>query len=523
MERSARAVAWLVVVARASAYCGCSNAVPASETVATLERSFATRVAGRERLAQRILSLARSHASARAAGRSAPLRLHLTGPSGVGKSFLAELVANSFFEESARYTALRAARRRRRSSAASPPPRPTRRRPSAPRPCPRRRRRARPPRSRGGGGGGGGSGARRVAPRAPRPARAAPPPPPSHRWPPPSRPSPPPPRRRVVAGRAGRPRGGLLGWAAAAFGWSAGSLADDYWGVAPAPYPTQCGVAWWKFATVEDEAEGRALCKAEALRALAAAVRAVRACDRAVLVFEDVNRLPLGALRLLEPLTQPVLRSGADAVDAPKAVVVLTSDLYGGPDAGDFLLEEGMGVEDAAAVVEAQGARMWRGAPPAWWARRADAPAAKREWTGAFSYDGRVVADVAAFVRRGPADWRAHGITHFRHAVLEPELEAAARALLEKSRVRVDEAPWSAFHETAATTHVYTSSLLLRTAERRVNPNTPYERVVVDVTWDVAHLPEAVFSGDARVAVAGMSGVSWMMEGKGGAEGCGLW
>ena len=104
MERSARAVAWLVVVARASAYCGCSNAVPASETVATLERSFATRVAGRERLAQRILSLARSHASARAAGRSAPLRLHLTGPSGVGKSFLAELVADSFFEESARYT-----------------------------------------------------------------------------------------------------------------------------------------------------------------------------------------------------------------------------------------------------------------------------------------------------------------------------------------------------------------------------------------------------------------------------------
>ena len=98
-------------------------------------------------------------------------------------------------------------------------------------------------------------------------------------------------------------------------------------------------------------------------------MRAVRACDRAVLVFEDVNRLPLGALRLLEPLTQPVLRSGADAVDAAKAVVVLTSDLYGGPDAGDFLLEEGMGVEDAAAVVEAQGARMWRGAPPAWWAR----------------------------------------------------------------------------------------------------------------------------------------------------------
>ena len=66
-------------------------------------------------------------------------------------------------------------------------------------------------------------------------------------------------------------------------------------------------------------------------------------------------------------------------------------------------------------------------------------------------------------------------------------------------RVRVDEAPWSAFHETAATTHVYTSSLLLRTAERRVNPNTPYERVVVDVTWDVEHLPDAVFRGSVVV------------------------
>ena len=30
-------------------------------------------------------------------------------------------------------------------------------------------------------------------------------------------------------------------------------------------------------------------------------------------------------------------------------------------------------------------------------------------------------------MRRGPADWRAHGITHFRHAVLEPELEALTR------------------------------------------------------------------------------------------------
>ena len=47
-----------------------------------------------------------------------------------------------------------------------------------------------------------------------------------------------------------------------------------------------------------------------------------------------------------------------------------------------------------------------------------------------------------------------------------------------------------------------------------MNPNTPYERVVVDVTWDVEHLPDAVFRGDDRVAVAGMSeSVLWMMEG----------
>ncbi|KAK7235292.1 hypothetical protein SO694_000681101 [Aureococcus anophagefferens] len=394
MERSARAVAWLVVVARASAYCGCSNAVPASETVATLERSFATRVAGRERLAQRILSLARSHASARAAGRSAPLRLHLTGPSGVGKSFLAELVANSFFEESAlhRYAAAGAGR----ATAA------LRRRPR---------------------------------------------------------------RRQGLRGDGRRRRG-----------------------------PARGG------------GDGRGAAEAAAAAAAAGGAAAARAAPAA-------------------------------------AVVVLTSDLYGGPDAGDFLLEEGMGVEDAAAVVEAQGARMCAARrarvgratsplalPPldgaeldaaiALYLRHdvaravhdalrfafaelrvlpnssaglggADAPEAK--------VDGRVLLrcrrvarDAAAFVRRGPADWRAHGITHFRHAVLEPELEAAARALLEKSRVRVDE-PVVRVPRDRGDDPRPTSSLLLRTAERRVNPNTPYERVVVDVTWDVEHLPARSF------------------------------
>ena len=48
--------------------------------------------------------------------------------------------------------------------------------------------------------------------------------------------------------------GGLLGLLSAAlFGWQAGDLADAYWGTAPAPYPTQCGVAWWKFASFSDE------------------------------------------------------------------------------------------------------------------------------------------------------------------------------------------------------------------------------------------------------------------------------
>lgn len=93
-------------------------------------------------------------------------------------------------------------------------------------------------------------------------------------------------------------------------------------------------------------------------------------------------------------------------------------------------------------------------------------------------------------MRRGPDEWRCHGITHFRHRVLEPEFDAAVRLLLQTSKVRVDEAGWTALHETADRTIVYTSSLLLKTARTPLNPNTPYERTVVDVHWDLIHLPD---------------------------------
>ena len=128
---------------------------------------------------------------------------------------------------------------------------------------------------------------------------------------------------------------------------------------------------------------------------------------------------------------------------------------------------------------------------------RAAHPSVAREWTGAFSFDEDVVATVRDFVRKGPHDWRCHGITHFRNRVLEPEFDAAVNALLQRSRVRVDETPWTRLHEAAQKTTVYTSSLLLRTTPRAVNPNTPYERTVVDVSWDVLHLPDMA-AYDAR-------------------------
>ena len=73
-----------------TSHCACANAAPLAATVGRLEAAFATQVAGRARLKQTLLAMVRAHASALEAGRASPLRIHLTGPSGVGKSFLAK-------------------------------------------------------------------------------------------------------------------------------------------------------------------------------------------------------------------------------------------------------------------------------------------------------------------------------------------------------------------------------------------------------------------------------------------------
>jgi len=172
-------------------------------------------------------------------------------------------------------------------------------------------------------------------------------------------------------------------------------------------------------------------------------------------MFEDVNRLPPAGLRALEPLTQPALHGSDGAVASlGSAIVVLTSDLYAGPEAAAAgLLEPGMAAEDAREVYARQAARMWAPEqPPAWWARevatfalppldareldlaaelylqhdvgaavrdalrfefarlRANHPRVRREWAGAFSFDEGVVEHARAFVDAGPAEWRGAGV-----------------------------------------------------------------------------------------------------------------
>ena len=56
---------------------------------------------------------------------------------------------------------------------------------------------------------------------------------------------------------------------------------------------------------------------------------------------------------------------------------------------------------------------------------RRQSPDTRHEWTGSFSYDEQVVETVKSFLDEGPPEWRCHGITHFRHRVLEPSLVAA--------------------------------------------------------------------------------------------------
>ncbi|KAJ1462130.1 hypothetical protein M885DRAFT_494295 [Pelagophyceae sp. CCMP2097] len=417
--------------------------------------------------------MVKRRAAARQAGRSAPLRVHFTGPSGVGKSFFAKLVATACFEESEFYT---------------------------------------------GGSGGAGD---------------------------------------ALADPAAAVLSGARALAAAALG--ARARDSGFWGAAPRPFPTQCGVAWWKFARVDaSEAE------VEVRRALAAAAAAVRSCGGAVLIFEDVNRLPLRALELLEPLFEPLLRDGEGFVSLAETTVVLTSDLW--TDDSDAALEPGMSLDDADDVIERQSRRMWAplAEPPPWWSRQIttlplpplddseleaaielylhqdvtrslrdalrfefskDARSgAHSEWTGSLMFDEGVVdcrvghaigksrwcdhrvasgiaeaplgagsrrgvEHVRDFVRRGPPAWRCHGITHFHGKVVEPQLDAAVAAVVQQSRAFVDERRFGARDVT------YTSSLLLRTKPRTINAHSPFERTVLDVDWRVVHV-----AGDAAPA-----------------------
>ena len=293
----------ITTLAAAKDQCGCANAVPSSKSVDLLEDAFAKRVAGRRRTKQAVLAAIRQQASAASSGRAAPLRLHFTGPSGVGKSFLAQLVATAKFEESRRYTGYATI----------------------------------------------GAGAATAASVATGAVVAK-----VSTWG----------ALITVVSSPIAVAGGLLGLLSAAlFGWQAGDLADAYWGTAPAPYPTQCGVAWWKFAAFSSEEDA----VSDARGAVKAAASAVAECPGAVVVLEDVNRLPPAALRALEPLTQPLLRSGDIAAPTSQATIIFTSDLYTGADSADAgILEPGMSLTDAQHVAARQARKMWGGAEPAW-------------------------------------------------------------------------------------------------------------------------------------------------------------
>ena len=307
-------LACLLTLAAAKDQCSCANAVPSSKSVDLLEDAFAKRVAGRRRTKQAVLAAIRQQASAASSGRAAPLRLHFTGPSGVGKSFLAQLVAAKF-EESRRYTGYATI----------------------------------------------GAGAATAASVATGAVVAK-----VSTW-------------GALVAVVSSPiavAGGLLGLLSAAlFGWQAGDLADAYWGTAPAPYPTQCGVSWWKFAAFSDEKDA----VTDARGAVKAAASAVFECPGAVVVLEDVNRLPPAALRALEPLTQPLLERRYCRTDVASDHHLHVGH-YTGPDSADAgILEPGMSANDAAHVHRDKLGRCGR--------RRA-----------------RLVRDAASFVKRDAVD-----------------------------------------------------------------------------------------------------------------------
>ena len=334
-------IAAVTTLAAAKDQCSCANAVPNSKSVDLLEDAFAKRVAGRRRTKQAVLAAIRQQASAASSGRAAPLRLHFTGPSGVGKSFLAQLVATAKFEESRRYTGYATI----------------------------------------------GAGAATAASVATGAVVAK-----VSTWG----------ALITVVSSPIAVAGGLLGLLSAAlFGWQAGDLADAYWGTTPAPYPTQCGVAWWKFAAFADEKDA----VNDARGAVKAAALAVAECPGAVVVLEDVNRLPPSALRALEPLTQPLLRSGDIAAPTSQATIIFTSDLYTGADSADAgILEPGMSLNDAAHVASRQ-ARSHVGRRRAGLVRDPARPKPSPRRRRSRSRDA-VVGRRPAQVGRRPAMWR---------------------------------------------------------------------------------------------------------------------
>lgn len=454
-----------------SAGCGCENVVPLEHVVETLERALASQVAGHERVRSRLLAFVRRLVWARSAGRRSGLRLHLTGPSGVGKSFLSKLLATSFFEESAAYTGYRAAGLAATTTATSMVLAST--------------------------------AASSSAALASTGASA------------------------LTTALAAAPLAASGAALAAVAGWRLVEYGESFWGVEPRHFPTQCGVGWWKFSSGGDEESAIR----EVDRAIAHAAKVLQSCSAAVLIFEDVNRLPVAALATLGRLTQPILRSRKRAVSLRDAILVFTSDLYA-PNSTSFVLEEHMTYEEAQEIVEAQSRQMWVDSP-VWFTRdlvtlplpplddddlraavnlylRNELPKAirdalrfefnsntnnaysfaskltayRQEWTGSVAFDEHVLDHVTQFVRRGPSDWRCHAITHFHTTYVEPRIEFAVKKLLRESHSAMS-------NHGVFRVRVYTSGLLLHLEPRTINAGTPFERLVFNSLWDVIHHPQA--------------------------------
>ena len=459
--------------------CGCPNMVPYDKVSETLERSLWSSVAGHGRIRSKLVAYVKRQMYARLSGTSRPLRLHFTGPSGVGKSFLARLLATAQFEESATYTGYRAA--------------------------------------------GAAAATTSVTALAVVGVQAA------TSW-------------TLTAALVAAPVAAGGAALAAVAGWRLVEYGETYWSVDPAPYPTQCGVSWWKFQVGAG--------KEDVERSLRSAAKTAAKCSTAVLIFEDVNRIDQTGLTILERLTDPILRAHrVDSMDTNKkktiaaslraATVVFTSDLHrshGADQAAAPVLDDGMTLDEADAVVELQSRTMWPNAvPPTWWSRDvatlampplSDDDLAKAvelylhndvtrdirdvlrsrlsetrrrhessffsyfvsggddvvtDWTGTVAFDEAVVDQIRDFVRRGLDDWRCHAITHFHTTFVEPQIDTGVDLLLNSSHDLSQDRRYPS-------SGVLTSSLLMTLTPRSVNVGSTLEKVVYDLRWNLVHL-----------------------------------